>query len=89
MDNELRKKRVLEGIKLLERDIDPAHYWEVNSNLDKRLGLSIAGINLLYCNDNLTDCKEFFECGFLESGMFDRRTMLHNWKRFYELIKDL
>lgn len=86
MDNELRKKRVLEGIAMLEKGIDPyPNHWNRGINY---YGLSESGGEILFLNGYEFDCIYLNGFKYTEDP-YDIKTMLHNWKRFYELIKDL
>lgn len=89
MDNKLRIERVKEGIKLLEEGIDPTFQRTSDGVLfasDSSLELSPKGDELLLVNIATEDaiCN-----GFKSSHMFDTVIMLHNWKRFLELIENL
>lgn len=88
MNNKLRKKRVLEGIAMLENEIDPyvnhCSGWCITCNY---YGISQLGGNILFLNGiDESDAIHGFK---YSDSPHDLKTMLHNWKRFYELIKDL
>ncbi len=91
MDNALRIKRVKEGIKLLEKGIDPADAWGhewliICEELSRNLGLSEKGLDILYVNSPDSEAQKH---GFVWSTCFDTVAMLHNWKRFLELIEKM
>lgn len=93
MDNELRIKRVKEGIEMLENGVDPVEKWIdlydwviPSEELIDHIGLSQKGKDILYIN---TVWEEGIKNGFKEGGIFDTKIMLHNWKRFLELIEKL
>lgn len=87
MDNKLRIKRVKEGIKLLESGIDPAWVWcgsRLGSQCIKEdIGVNQEGCGLLYVNQL---SKEARKHGFKDRG---KSIMLHNWRRFLELIENI
>lgn len=89
MDNKIRKIRVLEGIVMLENGIDPYTYylsigWVIACNY---YGISPLGGNILFLNGiDESDATHGFK---YSDSPHDLKTMLHNWKLFYELIKDL
>lgn len=83
MDNELRKKRVLEGIAMLGKGVNPINYIHdtLICGVKEYLGITWDGFYILN--------GEIAKNGFYKHNGCDQVTMLHNWKRFYELIKDL
>jgi hypothetical protein len=91
MNNELRKKRVLEGIAMLEKGIDPlfSDGWG-SKGTEEFLGISYKCYTVLHVNDwSDKNHDDFIKHGFKKGGMMETKVLLHNWKRFYELIKDL
>ena len=89
-NNELRKKRVLEGIAMLEIGKDPSDRMDDDRSgsvwIIEQIGVSELGCHILYINQP----DEYgIKNGFKEGNSCDTKIMLHNWKRFYELIKDL
>jgi hypothetical protein len=96
MDNALRIKRVKEGIKLLEKGHDPAEYWQfMSSDLQEYIGTSKEGNSILYMNGYPWICEEIESHGFIgrtetnEITGEDKKVLLHNWKRFLELIENI
>ena len=97
MDNNLRIERIKAGISFLERGIMPRNlifspciFYGISSlgnlvlnyNGDKKwnsIGIFV---------DNLKEQMELHGFVYSENNS-DIEVMLHNWKRFYELIKDL
>lgn len=87
MDNKLRIKRVKDGINLLEKGKVP---YEDSVSIKQALGLSYKGDAILYWNGLISISDQMEANGFKYS--FDKddfNTLLHNWKRFLELIENL
>ena len=91
MDNKLRIKRVKEGIKLLENGIDPWTDLVEKKKLSYTVyfGLKGLGGDLLYNNGHGVDKGVLDDHGFIWDDVHDVKIMLHNWKRFLELIEKL
>jgi len=93
MDNELRKKRVLEGIKLLEQGKDPFYIRSHGVCCRDYYGVTWDGFEIIFNNNLLSFSKathhDARKHGFKQSTDDHIPTMLHNWKRFYELIEKL
>lgn len=88
MDNKLRIKRVKAGIKLLEKGIDPAIEWKLYCRqFADYLGLSELGASILYANGRPEYEGIMQDNGFFYS--YHGRCLLHNWRRFLELIENL
>ena len=89
MDNELRKKRVLEGIRHIENGVNPLDNYSSIESIKAEFGLTTRGWYLLDCNGYSGDKNDLVKHGFKNALSDNMEAMLHNWKRFYELIKDL
>ena len=95
MDNALRIKRVKEGIVTIKHGKDP--YFMFKGGYDKYkdfLGISSLGFDILVLNGPVNpqdpEVVEMEKNGFIFNEMCScGDTMLHNWKRFLELIEKL
>ncbi len=97
--NKIRIKYLKEGIELLEEGIDPIliinndHKGFPWKAYQEKMYLSELGAHILFYNHQSTTNGgipvNITKHGFIDASCFDKTAMLHNWKRFYELIKDL